>query len=258
MVMHARCIHQGKSGQPWLVLLHGLLGSGEDWRPLLPFLSDRPVLLVDLPGHGDARHQPAEGFEDVSRQLTALLAEKGVSDYWLLGYSLGGRLAMFHACHGETPGLRGLLVEGGHPGLATADERGARRRHDARWAHRFAHEPLAQVLTDWYRQPVFADLTTAQRQALIQRRSHNDGAAVARMLTATSLARQPNLTASLRRLSVPFGYLCGERDTKFQTLARQAALPLLSVADCGHNAHQANPADYAARIRSLISHPIKE
>lgn len=258
MVMRARRLQQGELGQPWLVLLHGLLGSGEDWLPILPFLNDRPVLLVDLPGHGDSRHQSADSFVDVSRQLTALLAEEGVNDYWLLGYSLGGRIAMFHACHGETSGLRGLLVEGAHPGLKTADEREARALHDARWAYRFAQEPLAQVLADWYRQPVFADLTLAQRQALVQRRSHNDGAAVARMLTATSLARQPDLTASLPLLSVPFGYLCGERDIKFQTLARQAALPLLSVADCGHNAHQENPADYAARIRSLISHPVKE
>ncbi|WP_254902646.1 alpha/beta fold hydrolase [Lonsdalea britannica] len=113
MVMHARRVQQGEPGQPWLVLLHGLLGSGEDWQPILPFLNDRPVLLVDLPGHGDSRHQSADSFDDVSRQLTALLAEEGVNDYWLLGYSLGGRIAMFHACHGETPGLRGLLVEGG-------------------------------------------------------------------------------------------------------------------------------------------------
>lgn len=258
MVMRARRLPHGEPGLPWLVLLHGLLGSGEDWLPILPFLNDRPVLLVDLPGHGDARHQSAEGFDDVSHQLTALLAEKGIRDYWLLGYSLGGRIAMFHACHGETSGLRGLLVEGGHPGLAAAGEREARALHDARWARRFREEPLAQALADWYQQPVFADLTTAQRQALIQRRSNNDGEAVARMLIATSLARQPNLTAPLQQLSVPFGYLCGERDIKFQTLARQAALPLLSVADCGHNAHQANPAGYAARIRSLISHPVKE
>lgn len=258
MVMRARRLQQGEPGQPWLVLLHGLLGSGEDWQPILPFLNDRPVLLVDLPGHGDSRHQSADSFDDVSRQLTALLAEEGVNDYWLLGYSLGGRIAMFHACYGETSGLLGLLVEGGHPGLATADEREARALHDARWARRFAKEPLAQVLADWYQQPVFADLTLAHRQTLVQRRSHNDGAAVADMLNATSLSRQPSLTASLQQLSVPFGYVCGERDIKFQTLARQAALPLLSVADCGHNAHQENPSGYAARIRSLISHPVKE
>ncbi|OSM96421.1 MULTISPECIES: 2-succinyl-6-hydroxy-2,4-cyclohexadiene-1-carboxylate synthase [Lonsdalea] len=253
--MRARSLHQGEPGQPWLILLHGLLGSGEDWRPILPFLNDRPVLLVDLPGHGDSRHQSAEGFDDVSRQLTALLVEQSIRDYWLLGYSLGGRIAMFHACHGETPGLRGLLVEGGHPGLATTAEREARAAHDARWARRFAQEPLAQVLADWYRQPVFAHLNCAQRQALIERRSRNDGAEVAGMLIATSLSRQPPLSAALRRLPVPFGYLCGERDIKFQTLARREHLPLLSVADCGHNAHQENPADYAARIRSLISLP---
>ncbi|STW05654.1 2-succinyl-6-hydroxy-2, 4-cyclohexadiene-1-carboxylate synthase [Klebsiella grimontii] len=35
--------------------------------------------------------------------------------YWLVGYSLGGRVAMYFACQ-PREGLCGLVVEGGHPG----------------------------------------------------------------------------------------------------------------------------------------------
>lgn len=35
-------------GGPWLVWLHGLLGSGEDWLPVAELCGDTPSLLVDL------------------------------------------------------------------------------------------------------------------------------------------------------------------------------------------------------------------
>ncbi|MEL4886494.1 2-succinyl-6-hydroxy-2,4-cyclohexadiene-1-carboxylate synthase [Pectobacterium betavasculorum] len=244
--------------QPWLVCLHGLLGSGEDWLPVLPFFRDWPVLLVDLPGHGASRAIATADFAEVSRQLTATLLAQGIERYWLLGYSLGGRVAMYHACDGHHDGMLGLLVEGGHPGLATSEQRTERIQHDARWAQRFRQEPLPDVLQDWYQQAVFADVDPVQREQLIARRSANHGASVAAMLEATSLGRQPFLADHLQHLSLPFVYLCGASDVKFQTLAAQYGLPLLSVAQAGHNAHQANPAAYAERIRTFLSHPVKD
>ncbi|URG51777.1 2-succinyl-6-hydroxy-2,4-cyclohexadiene-1-carboxylate synthase [Pectobacterium quasiaquaticum] len=244
--------------QPWLVCLHGLLGSGEDWLPVLPFCRDWPVLLVDLPGHGASRTISTTGFADVSRQLSKTLLDQGIENYWLLGYSLGGRIAMYHACNGQHDGMLGLMVEGGHLGLATPELRTERIHHDARWAQRFRQEPLPAVLQDWYQQAVFADLDSAQREQLIARRSANHGAFVAAMLEATSLGRQPFLAKRLRHLSIPFVYLCGASDVKFQTLAAQYGLPLLSVVQAGHNAHQANPTAYAERVRSFLLHHVKD
>ncbi|MBE5201579.1 2-succinyl-6-hydroxy-2,4-cyclohexadiene-1-carboxylate synthase [Pectobacterium sp. FL60-S17] len=244
--------------QPWLVCLHGLLGSGEDWLPVLPFCRDWPVLLVDLPGHGASRTISTTGFADVSRQLSKTLLDQGIENYWLLGYSLGGRIAMYHACNGQHDGMLGLMVEGGHLGLATPELRTERIHHDARWAQRFRQEPLPAVLQDWYQQAVFADLDSAQREQLIARRSANHGASVAAMLEATSLGRQPFLAKRLRHLSIPFVYLCGASDVKFQTLAAQYGLPLLSVVQAGHNAHQANPTAYAERVRSFLLHHVKD
>ncbi|WP_409306423.1 2-succinyl-6-hydroxy-2,4-cyclohexadiene-1-carboxylate synthase [Pectobacterium sp. B1J-3] len=246
------------SDQPWLICLHGLLGSAEDWQPILPYCDQLPLLLIDLPGHGASQDVNAVGFAQVSQQLTLTLAQQGIDRYWLLGYSLGGRIAMYHACFGQHHGMQGLLVEGGNPGLEDVRQREARLLHDARWAQRFRHEVIEAVLNDWYQQTVFADLDASQRQKLIARRCHNQGAAVAAMLEATSLGHQPCLVDKLRQLTIPFGYLCGERDAKFQALAMQYALPLLRVTQAGHNAHQANPAEYAARILSFISHPVKD
>lgn len=88
--------------------------------------------------------------------------------------------------------MQALLLENCHPGLP-AGERPARIAHDEAWARRFECESLTRVLADWYRQGVFADLDDDARTRQAARRLGNDGKAVAAMLRATSLGRQPDL-----------------------------------------------------------------
>lgn len=104
---------------PWLVWLHGLLGSRQDWLPVAQLCGDYPSLLIDLPGHGQSVSLSADGFADISRQLSQTLQANGIREYWLAGYSLGGRIAMYHACYGRHHGLQGLLVEGETSGWKT-------------------------------------------------------------------------------------------------------------------------------------------
>ncbi|TCL07232.1 2-succinyl-6-hydroxy-2,4-cyclohexadiene-1-carboxylate synthase [Sodalis ligni] len=246
-------LRPGEAGRPWLVWLHGLLGSGDDWAPVLPYFDGWPMAAPDLPGHGASCSMSPEGFAEVTQGLAQTLASLDIERYILIGYSLGGRIALYHACRDRPAGLRGVFVEGAHPGLASPEARADRLRHDRAWAQRFAQQPLGQVLDDWYRQPVFADLSDAQRRELVALRRHNQGTAIASMLDATSLARQPDLLPSLQTLSLPFGYLCGERDAKFSTLARQGGLPCSLVPGAGHNAHRAEPAAFAAELLSLLA-----
>ncbi|AJJ10957.1 2-succinyl-6-hydroxy-2,4-cyclohexadiene-1-carboxylate synthase [Yersinia rohdei] len=238
---------------PWLVWLHGLLGSGEDWLPVAQLCGDYPSLLIDLPGHGKSVALTTRGLADISQQLTATLQANGIREYWLAGYSLGGRIAMYHAGYSNPHGLQGLLVEGGNLGLENDALRHARLQHDRRWAQRFRQEPLPQVLIDWYQQDVFADLNAQQRHQLVTLRAENCGPAVAEMLEATSLGHQPWLLPALQQLRVPFTYLCGERDQKFQQVAREYQLPLRTLARAGHNAHRANPGAFAAQVLSFLS-----
>ena len=180
MSLHARC-EKGQSGYPWLVFLHGFSGDSREWQTVGAAFSAYPQLYIDLPGHGGSREVRVSGFAEVSLRLEKTLAHYHVRDYWLIGYSLGGRIAMFFASQPRR-GLCGLVVEGGHPGLQDAYQRRQRACSDAAWAERFRREPLAQVFADWYQQPVFAGLSTAQREVLVALRSHNCGTSLAAML----------------------------------------------------------------------------
>lgn len=87
---------------PPLLLLHGGLGAGEQWAPLLPALTaGRRVITVDLDGHGrtPAADRPLHP-ELLAGDLAALLDHLGLERADAMGYSLGGltalRLAIQH------------------------------------------------------------------------------------------------------------------------------------------------------------------
>ena len=97
------------TGKP-LILLHGGLGSGEMFGPVLPALAqDRQVIAVDLQGHG--RTADIDRPLDIglmADDIAALIRHLGLEQADLMGYSLGGGVALFTAS--KYPELVGRLV----------------------------------------------------------------------------------------------------------------------------------------------------
>jgi pimeloyl-ACP methyl ester carboxylesterase len=83
------------TGRP-LILLHGGLGSGEMFGPILPTLTERhQVIAVDLQGHG--RTADIDRPIDVrlmADDIAALIEHLGLDTPDVVGYSLGGGVAM--------------------------------------------------------------------------------------------------------------------------------------------------------------------
>src|SRR5947209_4091801 len=97
------------AGRP-MVLLHGGLGSGEMFGPVLPALSERhQVITVDLQGHG--RTADIDRPIDVrlmADDIAALIDHLGLDKPDLVGYSLGGGVALHTAA--KYPAIVGRLV----------------------------------------------------------------------------------------------------------------------------------------------------
>jgi len=239
-----------------LVFLHGLLGDGEDWQTVLQFMPEQPWLTIDLPGHGKSADQHCSDFSDCCDMITQTILEKlgERTQVILVGYSLGGRIAMMGSATGlfRNFNLQGIVIEGGNFGLQTEPERQERWENDLHWANRFRHEPIEQVLSDWYRQPVFSSLNDEQRQTLITKRSANLGDKVANMLLSTSLAVQPFVLPALLLISMPMHYICGAKDHKFCQLAQQSGLVYSQINSAGHNVHQEQPSVFAQTIQLFI------
>src|SRR5690348_17053473 len=83
------------SGRP-LILLHGGLGSGEMFGPVLPALGERhQVIAVDLQGHGRTADidRPID-IRLMAGDIGALIAHLGLDKPDVVGYSLGGGVAL--------------------------------------------------------------------------------------------------------------------------------------------------------------------
>jgi pimeloyl-ACP methyl ester carboxylesterase len=81
------------TGRP-LILLHGGLGSGEMFGPILPTLAGRQVITVDLQGHGRTADidRPLD-IRFMADDIAALVDHLGLEKPDLVGYSLGGGVA---------------------------------------------------------------------------------------------------------------------------------------------------------------------
>ncbi|PMO37370.1 2-succinyl-6-hydroxy-2,4-cyclohexadiene-1-carboxylate synthase [Vibrio sp. 10N.222.52.B12] len=247
--------HQG-STLPTLVFLHGLLGSGADWHLCSNALPQFERVTIDLPGHGQSQSISCSDLDDCCKLLNSTLSLQFPSQQplILIGYSMGGRIAMHglaHQCFSDL-NICGAIVEGGNFGLQNESDKQARLKNDTRWAKRFKIEPLACVLNDWYQQLVFSSLNHEQRQTLVTKRSANLGSSVADMLLATSLAKQGYLLPALQQQAVPLYYVCGAKDKKFSQLAEMSGLAYRQIEGAGHNAHQEQPQKFAIQINQII------
>lgn len=81
-------------GQP-LVLLHGLFGSADNWGSVAKhFAQSSKVITVDLRNHGHSPHSDSQTYEEMADDLSALCDALGLAQIYLLGHSLGGKVAM--------------------------------------------------------------------------------------------------------------------------------------------------------------------
>lgn len=83
------------TGEP-LILLHGGLGAAEMFGPILPSLSkDRQVIAVDLQGHGHTADiaRPLS-YERMADDIAALIKYLGLERADIMGYSVGGEVAL--------------------------------------------------------------------------------------------------------------------------------------------------------------------
>ncbi|MFH0261984.1 2-succinyl-6-hydroxy-2,4-cyclohexadiene-1-carboxylate synthase [Vibrio barjaei] len=256
--------------KPLVVFLHGFLGAADDWNTVIERLPNHNKLCIDLPGHGQSQSIQSTSFSGVCRLIHLTILEcietqnlSATVPICLVGYSLGARLSMYFLCEYEGTDnqlvpltMAGIVIEGGNFGLGSEHARQDRLANDLAWANRFENDDIAEVLGDWYQQPVFSSLNHEQRQDLIAKRSVNLGDKLSHMLMTTSLARQPNLLPKIQQLRFGNGnrplYIVGERDTKFTALAQDSNLDFKVIAGAGHNVHKEQPKAFASVLLSYL------
>ena len=95
-VLHAQWLAEG-AGTP-LVLLHGFGADHGSWKPFAPHIAEQvkgqAVLAVDLPNHGKSAHESTQCLGNLAARVLQTLDAQGVTDFHLMGHSLGGAVAL--------------------------------------------------------------------------------------------------------------------------------------------------------------------
>jgi esterase len=83
---------------PPVAILHGLFGSGGNWRSIAQQLAARHrVLALDLRNHGASPWADRMSYREMVEDLGASLRARGIDHAALLGHSMGGKVAMLAA-----------------------------------------------------------------------------------------------------------------------------------------------------------------
>lgn len=241
--------------RPPLILLHGFTQTRRSWDPLVALLEgrdsfDRPVIRVDLPGHG--------GSGDIRADLpeTADLVVETCGTGIYCGYSMGGRVAL-HIALQHPRVVDRLIAIGATPGIPDAEERRHRRIADDELADTIESIGVDAFLEQWLSQPMFAGLPHSETDLVERRRNSPSG--LASSLRTAGTGTQDPLWSRLPELAMPVLLLAGSRDIKFAEIADRMVEAIGAharshrVNDAGHSAHLENPSQVADAIVEFCS-----
>lgn len=244
-----------------LVLLHGFTGSPASWNFVRQSLPHEDVITPTALGHdGTSGPESVENWaEEVDRLAAVIREELPPAKPHLVGYSMGGRLALGLLIRHPNLFASATLI-GASPGLASNQEREQRIADDERWARLLETEGLDSFVAAWEALPLWASQEgipdhEVERQRAI-RRSH-DPRGLARSLRVIGLGRMPDYRDGLAGVDLPVRLVAGEHDAKFRALAEEMAerLPratLTVVPDAGHNVAIECPGHIAELLRAAL------
>jgi 2-succinyl-6-hydroxy-2,4-cyclohexadiene-1-carboxylate synthase len=194
-----------------VLFIHGFLGENQDFIPIIKMLKNHfHCLGIDLPGHGKTPW--VQGLSKIELMNAIALLIKKHSIAAVVGYSLGGRLAM--EIDSRFPGLiKKLVILSSHLGLE-ADE-ALQRENNIMFFKNLLHHSAQEFLYHWYKQPLFHSLC---KKMILKKRKKINVEAALWMLEELSLSSQPSLWNHVYENAEKYFFICGGSDLYYKKL----------------------------------------
>jgi 2-succinyl-6-hydroxy-2,4-cyclohexadiene-1-carboxylate synthase len=256
----------GNSNRPLILFLHGFMGNRHEFDELIPLLiNDFYCLNIDLPGHGKTQVLGNDDCYTMAKTADALinfLDELKVIQCFLVGYSMGGRLALYLTLH-YPQYFHKVVLESASPGLSTAKERLERVKQDQQIARKLERslekEDFYKFLENWYELQIFGSIKNHPRfEQMVENRLQNNPLELAKSLRLMGTGVQPALWENLQQNKIPLLLLVGEKDLKFIDINRKMAnineyCEFKIVQNAAHNIHLENTSVFVENIRDFFS-----
>jgi 2-succinyl-6-hydroxy-2,4-cyclohexadiene-1-carboxylate synthase len=244
-----------------VTLLHGFTQRGSSWDEVTSLLPPRwSFLTPDLPGHGESGDGGAT-MEESGAALVDLWDQLGVARTHLVGYSLGGRLAL-HTASLHPDRIASLVTIGAHAGF-TGEARERRLEEDRALADEIERRGVEWFAEDWATRPLFAGLARrgpAYLEGVQARRRENRAGGLAASLRGMGGGATDPFWDRLNRITAPTLLVAGAEDERYVAMAARLAgeIPGAETAivpDASHVVHMEQPGAFAALLaRHLENH----
>ncbi|WHY66075.1 2-succinyl-6-hydroxy-2,4-cyclohexadiene-1-carboxylate synthase [Neobacillus sp. SuZ13] len=247
-----------------LVLLHGFTGDSTTWAPFHESWGKSTKLIIpDIIGHGKTESPEALNryqMDAAASDLNTILVQMGIEQVDLLGYSMGGRLALTFAL--LYPGrVRKLILESSSPGLAMESEKQHRRMKDAELANFIQEQGIIAFVDYWEEIPLFSTmkrLPWETQKKIRKQRLKNSPIGLTNSLLGMGTGSQYSWWGRLSELTCEVLLLTGAEDHKFCAIARQMMKEMKNsswvvIDGCGHAIHVEEPEKFGTIVSDFLS-----
>lgn len=254
----ARRYKGSESATASIIALHGFTGSSKDWEPLIEATENRfEWICPDLAGHGQSLQGSFIDYYRVERGLALVHKLRQACHgkrILLLGYSMGGRVALHYLRYHHLP----ALLIGASPGI---DDPKQRRERQTKDDQRIGPSTTIEAFCDDWEQLAIIQPQLSLPQPLCSqiaaRRRANDINGLRHALMALSPGRIPSLWEDLPQWPA-FCSAFGEMDTAYATISEKMRclnprIRLASIPRASHAAHLDNPQSVAVLLSELIT-----
>ncbi|MGB6299457.1 MAG: 2-succinyl-6-hydroxy-2,4-cyclohexadiene-1-carboxylate synthase [Rivularia sp. (in: cyanobacteria)] len=255
----------GNSDKPLILFLHGFMGNSNEFNEAISLLADDfHCLNIDLPGHGKTQVLNDDCYTMVKTAdgLITLLDKLKIDRCFLVGYSMGGRLALYLTLNFPQYFNR-VILESATPGLSIQEEKLERIKRDEQIARKLSRSidkgNFRKFLDNWYSQGIFGNIKNhPQFEQMIENRLQNNPLELAKSLRLMGTGVQPSLWEKLAENKVPLFLLVGENDLKFIDINTKMAqvnelCELNIIKNVSHNIHLENTSVFVENIRYFFN-----
>lgn len=255
--------------KPVLLMLHGFTGSNKTFQESITHLEEHfSIVAPDLLGHGktDSPDEIARySIERIVEDLVTILQELKIMQCFVLGYSMGGRVATaFASAHPEM--VRGLILVSSSPGLAQKDLQESRVQADNRLADMLESEGIRSFVDYWEKLALFASqeiLSDKLKKRIRLERLAQNPNGLAMSLRGMGTGKQPSYWNHLADFTFPVLLMTGSLDEKFEKIAQemQQLLPNsthVTVQNAGHAVYLEQPNIFLSQLTNWLEVILKE
>ncbi|WP_071460474.1 2-succinyl-6-hydroxy-2,4-cyclohexadiene-1-carboxylate synthase [Bacillus massilinigeriensis] len=247
-----------------LVALHGFTGTGKTWEPFCKYWEAHSrIIMPDLIGHGKTDASPeVEKYSIIqaAQAIAEMLDAKGVEQADVLGYSLGGRIAVaFGVLYPQR--VRKLVLESTSPGLKLEKDQKMRKEQDGKLAEMLVTEGLEAFVDYWENIPLFQSqkkLPQAIRNNIRNERLSHSPLGLSNSLLGMGTGSQPSWWNEIKNFSFETLILSGSLDLKFCAISTEMTRKIpscrhVTISPAGHAIHVEQAEKFGTIVSRFLS-----